>query len=331
MQTVSQLKARLARWTDPPTIMHSIVSNRLAASALMLTSAVLGWTLGSFAPASRPGSSPDPSTEAPAATVHEVERNRLREIGLAVLDRFQETWNARDTAVWTQSLHFPHVRPSAGNFSLSSTQADYIRNQRGVFERILAAGWHRSQWNSRRVLHISRDKMHIAGQYSRYRENGETISSQQVTYIVTRQGEHWGIQSRFGSGFLPSGERSADNREAARTAVQAYFAALNSLDPESWADTMHFPQVRLGSSALGFWKTRADFLSGVEPGRQRTWSETRIDAIKVYQIGPSGANLSVRYSRLNAGGEALAAYDAVFLATLCGNRWAVQSHSTYGP
>ncbi len=303
----------------------------LSATAITLASAVLGWTIGSLATSSWYKRVPDSSVEAPNAAVQEAERDRLRKIGLAALDRFQETWNTRDTAVWAQSLHFPHVRPSAGNFGLAPTREDYIRNQRGVFARVLAAGWHRSQWNSRRVLHVSRDKMHIAGRYSRYRENGETIASQQVTYIVTRQGGHWGIQSRFGSGFLPSGEQTVDIREAAQTAVQAYFDALNALDPESWADTMHFPQLRLSSSGLDFWKTRADFLSGTAPGRQRTWPETRIDSMEVYQTGPSGANLNVRYSRLNADGEALSAYDAVFLATLRDGRWAVQAHSTYGP
>ena len=299
----------------------------LSLTALALASAVLTWTLGDFATAARRDN--EPGAEAPA--VQEAERERLAKIGLAALDRFQETWNTRDTAVWSQSLHFPHVRPSAGNFGLAPTRADYMRNQSGVFERVLAAGWHRSQWNSRRVLHVSSDKMHIAGRYSRYRENGETISSQQVTYVVTRQGEQWGVQARFGTGFLASGERAADMSEAARTAVQAYFAALNSLDPERWADTLHFPQARLDSSGLDFRQTRADFLSGTAPGRQRTWPETRIDAMEVYQTGPSGANLNVRYSRLNADGEALSAYDAVFLATLRDGRWAVQAHSTYGP
>ena len=313
----------------PQLNMRRTIFRRLAETALILTCAVVGWTFGSLVMGALLDK--NAGSEAPAATVQEIERARLRKIGLAALDRFQETWNTRDTAVWSQSLHFPHVRPSAGNFGLAPTRADYMRNQRGVFERVLASGWNRSQWNSRRVLHVSRDKMHVAGRYSRYRENGETISSQQVTYVVTRQGEHWGIQARFGTGFLPGGEQAADIREAAQTAVKSYFQAMSSLDPENWADTMHFPQVRLASSGLDFRQTRADFLSGAAPGRQRTWPETRIESIEVYQSGPSGANLNVRYSGLNAAGEALSAYDAVFLATLRDGRWAVQAHSTYGP
>ena len=73
------------------------------------------------------------------------------------------------------------------------TAEEYVRASAGVFETVLALGWRRSQWNARRVVHLSGDKMHIAGEYTRYRENGERISAQQVTCIVTRQGGQWGV------------------------------------------------------------------------------------------------------------------------------------------
>ncbi|MCZ6675555.1 MAG: hypothetical protein O7C75_21715, partial [Verrucomicrobia bacterium] len=223
------------------------------------------------------------------------------------------------------------VRPSAGNFSVSPTGEDYIRARAGVFESVLALGWHRSQWDSRRVLHVSANKMHIAGEYSRRRENGERISSQQVTYIVTRQGERWGIQSRFGTGKVDSGEAAAAAAEPARQAVEAYFEAFNSLDLEIWADTLHFPQVRLSSSGLDYWQTREDFFAGTEPGRQRTWFRTKLESAETVQAGADGVNVIVRYSNLNSEDETLSSYDAVYLVTRHEGRWAVQARSTYGP
>ena len=272
---------------------------------------------------------PDP--DALKQAVRAVERERLEEIGLAALDRFQETWNTRDSYVWSTSLHFPHVRPSASDFRLFPTLEDYAETRKDIFKGLIAAGWHRSQWDARRVIHISPDKMHLAGEYTRRRENGEDISSQQVTYIVTRQGESWGIQSRFGTGKVETGDRPAAAAQAARRAVEAYFRAFNSIDAEAWADTMSFPQVRLSSSGLGYWRTRDDFLAGVEPGRQRTWAGTRLDSADVIQSGANGANVVVRYSRLNAKGEPLATYDAVYLVTHRDGRWAVQARSTYAP
>ncbi len=274
---------------------------------------------------------PAVSGEALAEAIRAVEAERLSKIGLAALDRFQQTWNTSALESFSQSLHYPHMRPSAGNFGLSPTPVDYIQASDGVFERVKAAGWHRSQWNNRRVLHVSRDKIHVSGQYSRYREGGERLATQQVTYIVTRQADSWAIQARFGTGFVQREQTAPDIRAEAEAAVMAYFDAFNSLDPERWADTLHFPQVRLSSSGYGFWETRAEFLAGPEPGRLRTWPETRVDSLEVSQNGPTGANLDIRYSVMNEDDEALSTYDAVFLATLRDGRWGVQAHSTYGP
>lgn len=171
--------------------------------------------------------------------------------------------------------------------------------------------------------------MHIAGRYQRLREDGSELTSQQVTYIVTRQGEEWGIQSRFGTGFETGDQAAA--AEPARAAVEAYFAAFNSMDLEAWADTMHYPQVRLSLSGLDYWASRQEFVEGSEPGRLRTWFETRLDEVEPYQVGVNGVNVRVRYSRLNRHGDALASYDAVYLVTDREGSSAVQARSTYAP
>ena len=80
-------------------------------------------------------------------------------------------------------------------------------------------------------------------------------------------------------------------------------------DAEAWADTLHFPQVRLSSSGYRFWRTRADFLAGPEPGRLRSWPGAKIESLEVHQNGPTGGNVTVRYSVLNHEGEPLATYD----------------------
>lgn len=263
--------------------------------------------------------------------VQEAQANRLGRLGLAALDYFQDTWNTRDVAVWSRSLHFPHVRPSAGQFSVFPTATEYAEGSRNVFKNVLALGWHRSQWENRRILHISADKMHIAGEYARYRENGDQISTQQVTYIVTCQNGRWAIQSRFGTGKVDSGEVAEPGSGAAREAVERYFEELNTLDPQALAATLHFPHVRLGASGLEFWRDEGEFLSGTEPGRQRTWRLTTVEAIEPIQVGATGANFAIRFARVNSSGEALSTYDAVFLVTRRDSKWAVQARSTFAP
>jgi hypothetical protein len=128
-----------------------------------------------------------------------------------------------------------------------------------------------------------------------------------------------------------AGERADPDAQAARATVEAYFDAFNSLDPEVWADTLHFPQVRLSLSGLDLWATREDFLAGTEPGRQRAWAGNKLESVETVQTGSAGANVVVRYSRLSVQGETLASYDAVYLATRRDGRWGIQARSTYAP
>ena len=44
---------------------------------------------------------------------------------LLALDRYLETWNSRNPALWATSLHYPHVRPGAGPFEVSQTPEEY--------------------------------------------------------------------------------------------------------------------------------------------------------------------------------------------------------------
>lgn len=302
----------------------------LASSLVIFGLATLGAFLIGYGTAPS-GEANSLASESVAEAVQAERENRLGRLGLAALDYFQDTWNTRDVAVWSRSLHFPHVRPSAGRFSVYPTAAEYVEGSRNVFENVLALGWHRSQWENRRILHVSADKMHIAGEYARYRENGEQISTQQVTYIVTRQNGRWGIQARFGTGKVESGEVAAPGSDPAQEAVESYFEQLNSLDPQALAATLHFPHVRLGASGLEFWRDEEEFLSGTEPGRQRTWRLTTVESIEPIQVGATGANFAIRFARVNTQGEALSAYDAVFLVTRRDSKWAIQARSTFAP
>lgn len=44
-----------------------------------------------------------------------------RHEAMVALDRYLETWNSRNSAVWATALHFPHVRPGPGAFEMTRT------------------------------------------------------------------------------------------------------------------------------------------------------------------------------------------------------------------
>jgi hypothetical protein len=282
---------------------------------------------------------PNPSTgqqpDALRQAVRDVGRDRVRIEALRAADRYLETWNTRDPMVWASSLHFPHVRPGLGPFRLTRTPEEYAR---GVnFERTIATGWHRSQWDSYDVFQTGPTKAHVAGLYSRYNVASERIRRTVITYIVTKMttadGDHWGIQARFAAGAADLNEaQRAEASAIALAAVDAYFVALGDpTDLAGWASTLNYPHVRIADGQVEQWETADDYVSGLQGGRLRTWAGTRLDWAESVQVGAGGVNVAVRYSRLNPEGDTLSSYEAVYLVTNRDGHVGIQARSTFAP
>ncbi len=248
---------------------------------------------------------------------------------LRALDRYLETWNSRSPALWAASLHYPHVRPGAGPFEVSQTAAEYAS---GVnFEQTLRTGWHHSEWVSREVLQAGATKVHVAGSWERFTADGKPQTSSAITYIVTNVGEHWGVLARFaaGTGTIDA-TTQVRNSAAGVQAVTAFFAAWNSHDPQAVAAAIHYPHVRIADGQVEVWKTPEAFLAGAEPGRQRTWYQTRVDKIAAVQTTSNGVNLTVTISRLGRDGTVLSTDEGVFLVALRDGSWKLQARSMMG-
>lgn len=150
--------------------MFSIRSRALRTAALLTVALCL---------AGRPSHAGDAAAEAAA---------------LATLDAFMAAFNARDLAAWRATLHYPHVRIASGHVAVAPTPADYASE--ATFAALAADGWHHSAWTDRRVIHSGPEKVHIAVRFVRYRADGSELSAFDSLYIVTKQGEHWGVQAR---------------------------------------------------------------------------------------------------------------------------------------
>lgn len=252
-----------------------------------------------------------------------------RQEALMALDRYLETWNSRNAVVWATSLHFPHVRPGPGAFEVTRTPDEYTK---GVnFEQTLKTGWHHSEWVTRSVLQVGWDKVHASGTWQRYTADGQPLAGSDITYIITRQGDRWGVQARFAAGVngLDAAARGA-NSNAALKAVAAFFDAWNAHDHDRLASTLHYPHVRVADDSVEIWRTAAEYLAGPEPGRQRTWFKTRVDESQIAQVTAAGANITVRFSRLGRDGTVFATDSGVFLAVLRDGVWKIQARSTFG-
>jgi hypothetical protein len=248
---------------------------------------------------------------------------------LLALDRYLETWNSRDAKVWATSLNFPHVRPGPGAFEVSKTAEEYAA---GIdYNATLKTGWHHSEWTSRRVLQVAADKVHIAGSWQRYAEDGRPLVGSDITYVITPDRGRWGVLSRFAAGpTIDDPAQAAASAVAARSAVTEYFRAWNGHDPKALAASLHYPHVRIGDGVVSVWASAAEFLAGPEPARQRTWFETHVDALDVVQAAANGANVAITYSRRGREGQTFSAYEALVLVVRRADGWKVQAVSTMG-
>jgi len=248
---------------------------------------------------------------------------------LVALDRYLETWNSRDAASWATSLHFPHVRPGPGAFELTRTPEEYAKAV--SFEQTLKTGWHHSEWVSRDVLQVGENKVHVAGTWQRYTRDDKPLAGSDITYVITRQDRRWGVQARFAAGVNGTDAAvAARNSAAAMQAVSAFLQAWNSHDHDRLAAAVHYPHVRVADGRVEIWQTAAEYLAGPEPGRQRTWHQTRLDGSKVVQTTATGANIVVSFSRLGRDGAVLSRDEGIVLVVSRDGVWKVQARSTFG-
>lgn len=305
----------------------------------MKTSAwLLGAALFAMAPAGSAQSAASPqATTAPLSASLSAEDRALRaNFGLQALDRYLETWNSRDPERWSTALAFPHIRPGAGAFKVYPDKQSYIADV--DFEETMAAGWRYTRWDRREVLQVGPEKVHVAGWWRRYTEDGNTQFTGQMVYVIVpvdgRVDGPWRIQARFAAGrggdLTPAQER--EKAGEARAGLDRYIAALNTHAADPLADAVHYPHVRHGDGVLETWSTRAEYLAGAEPGRARTWAKTRIRDVRTIAVSPFGANFTLILERLDDGGRVLQRDEALILVTQSEGdpAWKVRAISVFG-
>lgn len=123
------------------------------------------------------------------------QNNKLAiENAMQVLDSFMTSFNARNMEEWSETLNYPHIRFAGSEVTLWNTKEEY--SSIDIFERLSSTGWHHSAWLSRKVILVSKNKVHISTIFERYDENNNPLKQYQSLYIVTNKDGHWGVQAR---------------------------------------------------------------------------------------------------------------------------------------
>jgi len=217
----------------------------------------------------------------------------LEQIGLDAVDRFITTFNSRDSELWADSLNFPHVRPAPGMSTRVIPDAETYINAFD-YQRVIDTGWDHSEWDYKQGLHVSDDKIHVAGQWSRYNQAGDKILTTPITYIVTCMEGKWGIQSRFAADYVPDDYAGETERPAFKV-VEAFVQGYNAGNMKSCATLLNYPHVEINPGSVSTLGSASDFsMQGL--------GQMQIDSLIAIQAGLRSVNLAVETTVTNDDG-----------------------------
>jgi hypothetical protein len=229
----------------------------------------------------------------------------LEKIGLDAVDKFITTWNSRDPQLWSTSLNYPHVRPSPfGPIMVAGDAAEYA--SRVDFDKVIATGWDHSEWDYKRVIHTSPEKIHVAGQWSRYDVNNTVIYINPVVYIVTRVDGVWGIQSRFGSDHAGPDHDSSGLEDRAFKLIEDFTHHFNNNNVQACAELLNYPHYSIGVGEITEQSAPEQF--------EMTDNKISIDSLQSLQTGVKSINAGLDITLHKASGNQT--FEAVMNVTL---------------
>ena len=123
-------------------------------------------------------------------------------------------------------------------------------------------------------------------------------------------------------------------QEAALQVMEDFLTAFNSRDEQAWADTLHFPHVRLASGRVRVYSTAADFVAATDLdafAESSGWDHSVWDNLEVVQVSAQKVHIAVTFSRFTAAGDKLASYPSFYVVEKLDGRWGVRARSSFAP
>lgn len=124
----------------------------------------------------------------------------------------------------------------------------------------------------------------------------------------------------------------SENETAAAAAVQAYIDNFNARDPQAFAQTLHYPHMRVdGFGRARVWPDWQSYADEVDFARveETGWHHTVLDWQRPVQSGAKKVHVLVAFTRFNAVDEVLLTQESLYVVTLRDGKWAIQVRSSF--
>ncbi|MGY3528478.1 hypothetical protein [Bradyrhizobium sp. USDA 4452] len=126
---------------------------------------------------------------------------------------------------------------------------------------------------------------------------------------------------------------SRDDQARCEDILTRWMAALNRYDASAMDALMHFPHVRIAGGVVTVYQQPGnnpmdlfERLRKQDGWHHSAWNETRL-----VQSSPAKAHYAVRYTRYREDGSVIGVYDSLYVLSLLGGTWKIQSRSSFGP
>ena len=227
---------------------------------------------------------------------------------------FLDTFNARDADGWAGVNHWPHARISAAAADSAAhwrpptrifTDADEYLSAL-LWDQLEDSGWARSESAPPEIVQSSDVKAHIAGGWTRFNADGESIAANRVVYVATRTEHGWGLQAQLKTdSFVGGRDYSATEAEVA-SAVESTLKLLGAREIDAYAEALGYPFTLIGPPGVVMQIASAPEMAAA----MRSVGDNQIDvppgSVLIVNCGDSGANVTFRAEREGESQEALA-------------------------
>ena len=133
--------------------------------------------------------------------------------------------------------------------------------------------------------------------------------------------------------FTVEAQISHDDQARCEEVLTHWMAALNRYDASAMDALMHFPHVRLAGGAVTVYQQPGnnpmDLFERLR--KQDGWHHSAWNETKLVQSSPTKAHYAVRYTRYREDGSIIGVYDSLYVLSLLGGTWKIQSRSSFGP
>ena len=117
--------------------------------------------------------------------------------------------------------------------------------------------------------------------------------------------------------------------KAAIKVMERHITALNCLDKDRLAETLHFPHYRLVGSKLDSWRDKETYLTDFRKRAGENWAQSKWNSIEIQQSSSDKVHLLVQVVRFDDKNTIIAKFNSLWVITLKEQKWAAQFRSSF--